>query len=106
MMQSINYINSKNNTYYNQNNPSFIINPCNKEMKAQRLNGSRKSSDSKKSVTFSPNVSIIDVESWKKYNKDVSEDTEYMRLKKEIEYLKAHKKLHYNHGHEDCCNIY
>ena len=102
----MNYSKSKANSYCNQINPSFIINQINKEIKVQRLNNRRKSSDSRKSVTFSPNVSVIDVESWKKYNSDVSEETEYMRLKREIEYLKAHKKLRQYDEHEDCCNIY
>ena len=105
-MQNINYNNSKFNSYYNQINHPFIINPYNKEINVQRLNNKRKSSDSRKSVTFSPNVSIIDVESWKKYNTDMAQDTEYMRLKNKIQYLKERKKLHKYNEHEDCCNIY
>ena len=61
----------------------------------------------KKLVTFSLYISIIDVESWKKYNEDVSDDIKYMRLKREIQYLKAHKNIGRPYEkNEDCCNIY
>ena len=105
-MQSLNYNNSKTNSYYKQINPILINNPCDKEISVKRLANKRKSSDSRKSVTFSPNVSIIEVESWKKYNSDASDETEYMRLKREIEYLKSLKAKRAFHKHEDCCNIY
>ena len=72
--------------------------------------GRRKSSGIKKSVSFSNTISVTDVENWKKYNKDMSEETEFYKLKKEVEEFKAMrmraKKLKEQDKDKCCCNLF
>ena len=60
------------NPYYKQANLAFI-NPYNKEISVPRLPKlyNKKSPPLKKKVTFNPDISVTEVESWKKYNEDV-----------------------------------
>ena len=101
MNQNI-YTKSYQNVFsYKQANPLVVNNQYDKEKSLQR-NNKRKSSDSKKSVTFNENVQIEYVESWKKYNTDVSNETEYGKLKKEIMELKKNKQLGINNNECIC----
>ena len=105
-----------NNFCYNQINPLQIRYPYpyNKEEKALPRINIKKSSDQKKSVKFNPNISISEVESWKKYNEDMSKETEYMQIKREIANIKlkmellACKKQKKSNKYEEegCCTIF
>ena len=92
MLQNIYSKNYQINPNFKQVNPILNINQNNKEICSPRIN-SRKSSDSKKSVSFNPRVSITEVESWKKYNSDMSKETEFYNFKKEFMALRAKKRL-------------
>lgn len=104
MIQSINskYL-KKNNTYdYKQINPIFANYSNNKEKCLPRSNTKKF-----KKVIFNPNVSVTEVESWKKYNQDMSKETEFMQFKREYLALKAQKKLNKFHEHNECiCSIF
>ena len=106
MKQNLNSKNYINNLCYKQINPLQINypHPYKKEIPLPRLN-TKKSSFPKKTVRFNPNISISEVESWKKYNQDMSKETEYMQLKREILVLKTQKK-YYKIEDEDCCTIF
>ena len=116
MLQNL-YTNYQINPCYKQANLSFI-NPYNKEISVPRIYPKQqieKQITPKKKVTFNPKVSVTDVESWKKYNKDMSKETEFMKLKEEIITLKALKNLRkqrklekkYNQEFDECvCNIF
>ena len=93
----------KSNTYnVNQLNPLFSNYSINREMRLPRNN--RKMY---KKVTFNPNVSVTEVESWKKYNCDMSKETEYMKIKKEFLALKAQERLKRFRAPNECgCFIF
>ena len=67
--------------------------------------GRRKSSGLKKSVSFNNKISITKVENWKKYNKDVSEETEYFKLKKQIKEFKEQQEKKLKEQNKCCCII-
>ena len=92
MLQNIYSKNYQINPHFKQVHPIFNMNQNNKEICLPRIN-SQKSSVSKKSVSFNPRVSITEVESWKKYNSDMSKETEFYHFKKEFMALKAKKRL-------------
>ena len=71
----------------NQINQVLVNNQYNKEQSLQR-NNNKKNPSSKKSVKFNANVEIFKVESWKKYNTDAANETEYTRKKNEIMKMK------------------
>ena len=73
------YLNNQN-LYFKQENKQN--NQCNKEVSLQRK---------KKSVSFNPNISIVNVENWKAYNDDAADDTEYIRHKREKAYYKENE---------------
>ena len=67
--------------------------------------GRKKSSGLKKSVSFNNKISITKVENWKKYNKDVSEETEYFKLKKQIKEFKEQQAKKIKEQDKCCCII-
>ena len=67
--------------------------------------GRKKSSGLRKSVSFSNEVSVTKVESWKEYNKDMQEESEYFKLVKEIKELKE-KQAQKAKKEDCCCKIY
>ena len=69
----------------------YIMNRNNREICIPRLNP-KESLISKKSVRFNPNVNVIEVESWKKYNSDMSKETEFYAFKKEYLALQSKTK--------------
>ena len=73
--------------YYRQANPFISNNQYDKENSLNRMR-QRKSSNSSKSVSFNEQVEIVAVENWKKYNVDVSYETEYAKIKRELNELK------------------
>ena len=107
MIQNLYSNNYKFSPCFTQSNQLYNSYPYNKEVCLQRIN-KKKSSESKKSVTFNPNIDVINVESWKKYNSDMSEETEYMQIKRKIAALKEKKKLgKIKDVHDYCdCNIF
>ena len=68
--------------------------------------GRRKSSGIRKSVSFNNNISVTKVENWKKYNKDVSEETEFFKLKKQIQEFKAQQAKKLKEQNDCCCIIF
>ena len=78
--------------YYKQANPFISKNQYDKENSLNRMR-KRKSSNSSKSVSFNEHVEIVAVENWKKYNVDVSNETEYAQIKRELDELKKNSKL-------------
>ena len=62
----------------------------------------RKRTSSKKSVSFNDNISVTDVENWKKYNVDVSGSIELAKLRQNIKEFKAKKGKKQNNC---CCAI-
>ena len=86
---------------YKQTNSELLYNQYDKEKSFKRTTG-RKLSNAKKSVSFNEKVEIINIESWKKYNVDVSEDTEYGKLRKEILELKKNQLLAKSIVKDDC----
>ena len=102
---------SKNyyNTCYKQTNPLYVNQFFNKELCLPRMDRKRSSasSGSRKKVSFNPNVEITDVESWKKYNYDMSKLTEYNFYKREFMAYKARQQLLKNRKINDCnCQIF
>ena len=73
--------------YYRQGNLFISNNQYDKENSLNRMR-QRKSSNSSKSVSFNEQVEIVAVENWKKYNVDVSYETEYAKIKRELNELK------------------
>ena len=73
--------------YYKQANPFISKNQYDKENSLNRMR-KRNSSNSSKSVSFNEQVEIVAVENWKKYNVDVSYETEYAKIKRELNELK------------------
>ena len=73
--------------YYRQGNPYISNNQYDKENSLNRMR-QRKSSNSSKSVSFNEQVEIVAVENWKKFNVDVSNETEYAKIKRELNELK------------------
>lgn len=63
----------------------------------------RKRTSSKKSVSFNDNISVTDVENWKKYNVDVSGSIELAKLRQKIKEFKAKKAKEQNNC---CCVIF
>ena len=68
--------------------------------------GRKKSSGIKKSVSFNNNITITKVENWKKYNKDMSGETEFFKLKKQVEEYKALKAKKLKEQDKCCCIIF
>ncbi len=62
--------------------------------------GRRNSLNPRKSVSFRNEISVTQVENWKKYNHDVSEENEFMKLRKEI---KEFKEMRKKKEQEKCC---
>ena len=62
--------------------------------------GRRNSLNPRKSVSFRNEISVTQVENWKKYNHDVSEENEFMKLRKEI---KEFKEMRKKQEQEKCC---
>ena len=77
----------------------------NKDSDLPRL-GRKKSSGIRKSVSFKNEISITNVENWKKYNKDMSEENEYYKLKKEIKEFKQKQALKAKEQNNCCCEIF
>ena len=107
MLQS-QYLYSKANEIkpcYMQVNPIYINNQNYKEILLTRPNF-KKSSRTKKSVSFNPKVSVTEVESWKKYNSDVTKETEFYQFKNEyLDNLPFRpKKYHKKKRIQDDCN--
>lgn len=73
--------------YYKQANPFISKCQYDKENSLNRMR-QRKSSNSSKSVSFNEQVEIVAVENWKKFNVDVSNETEYAKIKRELNELK------------------
>ena len=73
--------------YYRQGNLFISNNQYDKENSLNRMR-QRKSSNSSKSVSFNEQVEIVAVENWKKFNVDVSNETEYAKIKRELNELK------------------
>ena len=98
MSQNIYSNNYKYNICYTQTYKLYNPSPYNKEKSLKRK---------KKSVSFNPNISIINVESWKKYNDDSADDTEYMRRKREKAYYKENENTERFKENDHCnCNIF
>ena len=76
----------------------------NKDSDLPRL-GRKKSSGIRKSVSFKNEISVTNVENWKKYNKDMSEENEYYKLKKEIREFKQKQALKAKENN-CCCEIF
>ena len=96
------------NPFYKQANLAFV-NPYNKEISVPRFPklDNKRSEPLKKKVTFNPNISVTEVESWKKYNEDVSKKTEYYKFKKALLALRAQKKLLEKKQEDECtCTIF
>ena len=80
-----------------QPNERLLTNPDNDELpKLGRKKSSR--------VSFINEVSVTNVENWKQFNHDVSEENEYKRLKKEIREYKALKAQ--KEKEKCCCEIF
>ena len=100
MFQNIYSNNYKNNICFIQTNKLDNLYTYNKEVFLRRIKR-------KKSVTFNPNICIIDVESWKKYNDDVADETEYMRHKREKAYFRKNENNEKFEEKDYCnCNIF
>ena len=102
---------SKNyyNTCYNQTNPLYANQICNKELYLPRTNRRKfsASSGSLKKVSFNPNVEVVDVENWKQYNFDMSKITEYNIFKRQFMAYKARQQIIENRKINDCnCQIF
>ena len=87
MTQNIYSKPNKEILYYKQANPFISNNQYDKENSLNRMR-QRKSSNSSKSVSFNEQVEIVAVENWKKFNVDVSNETEYAKIKRELNELK------------------
>ena len=65
----------------------------------------RKKSSIRKSVSFS-NITVTKVENWKKYNVDMSTETEIYKLKQQIKEYKEKKEKLLKKQNECCCEIF
>ena len=65
----------------------------------------RKKSSVRKSVSFNNTIDVTKVENWKKYNKDVTEETEYFKLLQKVKAFKAKQALKAQKQNECCCEI-
>ena len=92
------------NQNYNKANQLMENNRYNSEIFIQR-NNKRKPSKIKKTVSFNENVEIKFIESWKKYNTDVSYETEYAKFRNEILELKKRAMLGKSLKHNECSCI-
>ena len=77
----------------------------NKDSDLPRL-GRKKSSGIRKSVSFKNEISVTNVENWKKYNKDMTEENEYYKLKKQIKEFKQKQALKAKEKNNCCCEIF
>ena len=68
--------------------------------------GRKRRSSTRKSVSFNNDISIEKVENWKKYNVDMSKETEVYKLKKEVEEYKALKAKKLKEQNACCCEIF
>ena len=87
-----------------QTNPTNINTNNNKEDDLPRLG--RKKSSVRKSVSFNNTIDVTKIENWKKYNKDVSEETEYFQLMKKVKAFKERQALKAQKQNECCCIIF
>ena len=81
-----------------QPNSLLLTNP-NNETDLPRL-GRRNSVNARKSVSFINDVTVTNVENWKEFNHDVSEENEFKKLKKQI---KEYKLMKMKREQEKCC---
>ena len=95
-MNNYNNSNSKAEPYTLQLN--YQNNNDTKEEDLPRLG--RKRSSIKKSVSFNEAISITQVENWKKYNVDLTTETEFFKLKQQINEFKKRKM---EKEKNDCC---
>ena len=65
----------------------------------------RKKSSIRKSVSFS-NITVTKVENWKKYNVDMSTETEIYKLKQQVKEYKEKKEKLLKKQNECCCEIF
>ncbi len=65
----------------------------------------RKKSSIRKSVSFS-NITVTKVENWKKYNVDMSTETELYKLKQQVKEYKEKKEKLLKKQNECCCEIF
>ena len=101
--------NNTNNEYHllldehYQPNTRLLANPYNtNKTDLQRLGGKKKSSR----VSFRNEVSVTKVENWKQFNHDVSEENEFIKLKKEIKQYKAEQAKKEKEKDKCCCEIF
>ena len=87
-----------------QTNPTNLNTNNNKEDDLPRLG--RKKSSVRKSVSFNNTIDVTKIENWKKYNKDVSEETEYFQLMKKVKAFKERQALKAQKQNECCCIIF
>ena len=92
------------NQNYNKSNQLMENNLYISEKFIQR-NNKRKPSKIKKTVSFNENVEIKFIESWKKYNTDVSYETEYAKFRNEILELKKRSLSGKSMKHDECSCI-
>ncbi len=83
-------------------NPNNLNN--NNEIDLPKL-GRKNSTNARKSVSFKNEISVTQVENWKKFNHDVSEENEFYKLKKEIKEYKKMKKKE-EEKNKCCCEIF
>ena len=94
-----------NGSFQNNNNINSINNNDKKgEEDLPRLG--RKKSSIRKSVSFNNNISVTKVESWKQYNKDVTEETEMYKLRQQIKEFKAKQAKKLKEQNDCCCEIF
>ena len=65
----------------------------------------RKKSSIRKSVSFS-NITVTKVENWKKYNVDMSTETEIYKLRQQVKEYKEKKEKLLKKQNECCCEIF
>ena len=78
---------------------SLLLTKPNDDNDLPRL-GRRNSVNARKSVSFKNEVTVTNVENWKEFNHDVSEENEFYKLKKEI---KEYKLMKMKREQEKCC---
>ena len=66
----------------------------------------RRRSSNRKSVSFNNDVTVENVENWKKFNVDMSKETEYYKLKQQVEHYKAMKAKKLKEQNDCCCKIF
>ena len=81
-------------------NTRLLTNP--NESDLPRL-GRKNSTNARKSVSFRNEITVTQVENWKKFNHDASEENEIYRLKQEIKKYKEMKKK--KEQDKCCCQI-